>query len=56
MYVNGSQEYVEALRIERYGHHARAGLPARMTGIRSIERVVRMVGRGKETAQEPHAA
>lgn len=56
MYMTGSKEYVEAVRAERYAPHSRTAPPARMTGIRSIERVVKMVGRGKETAPQPRAA
>ena len=56
MYVNGSREYVEAIRSERYGRHARTAPSARVTGVRSIERVVKMVGRGKETSPETRAA
>lgn len=56
MYMTGSKEYLEAVRAERYGRHVHGVTPARMTGIRSIERVVKLVGRGKESAPEPRAA
>lgn len=56
MYTAGSKEYVEAVRVERYARHAHTAPPARMTGVRPIERVVKMIGRGKESAPEPRAA
>ncbi|MFP5333105.1 MAG: hypothetical protein ACLGHX_12205 [Acidimicrobiia bacterium] len=56
MYLTGSQEYLAAVDAERYGRQMRSVGPPRLAGIRSIERVVKLTGRGKEEASRPHAA
>jgi hypothetical protein len=56
MYVTGSNEYVAAIGSERYGRHQRVAPPPRFTGQRAVDRVIRLVGRGREAEPEPRAA
>jgi hypothetical protein len=56
MYVTGSSEYVAAIGSERYGRHRRVAPPPRMTGQRAVDRVIRLVGRGREAEPERRAA
>lgn len=56
MYVTGAREYLAAVQAERYGRQMRSVGPPRLAGIRSIERVVKLTGRGTEEAWRPHAA
>ena len=56
MYVTGSNEYVAAIGRERYGRHQLVAPPPRMTGQRAVDRVIRLVGRGREAEPEPRAA
>jgi hypothetical protein len=56
MFVTGSNEYVAAIGRERYGRHRRVAPPSRMTGQRAADRVIRLVGRGREAEPERRAA